>query len=66
MRKVTKETMKEIKKEVKKEFPDDKMMQELHIIRWLDHLKTKGMSVKEKIEYYNSVKSLSVAKPPSP
>jgi len=65
MSKITKEMMKKIRREVEKEFPDDKMMQELHIMRWHDYLKTKGMSVNEKIEYYNSAERRLKTKPVS-
>lgn len=63
MKKVSKAAIRKMKNALKKEFPNDKMMQDLHFIRWLDHLKTEGMSVKEKIQYYNSAKNLFKTKP---
>lgn len=32
----------EMKKELEKEFPKDEMMQQLHLIRWKNYLKTKS------------------------
>ncbi len=38
--------------EVRKEFPDDEMMQELHYVRRLHRLQTKGLSIAERIAFY--------------
>jgi hypothetical protein len=38
--------------EVRKEFPDDEMMQELHYVRRLHQLQTKGLAVAERIAFY--------------
>lgn len=40
--------------EVRKEFPDDEMMQELHYVRRLHQLQTKGLSVAERIAFYQA------------
>lgn len=41
-----------IREEVRKEFQDDEMMQELHYVRRLHQLQTKGLSVAERIGFY--------------
>jgi len=43
----------EVKKELEKEFPKDEMMQQLHLIRWENYLKTKDLSLSKMLEYYN-------------
>ncbi|MCK4419660.1 hypothetical protein KAV79_07620 [Candidatus Aerophobetes bacterium] len=43
----------EMKKELEKEFPKDEMMQQLHLIRWKNYLKTKELPLSKMLEYYN-------------
>jgi hypothetical protein len=46
----------EMRKELEKEFPEDQMMQQLHLIRWKNYLKTKDLSLSKMLEYYNAGK----------
>jgi len=41
--------------EVRKEFPDDELMQELHYVRRLHQLQTEGLSVAERIAFYQTI-----------
>lgn len=56
MEKISKKMLQKMEEEIREEFPHDEMMQELHLIRWLSHLEIKGMSIKEKLDYFNSAK----------
>lgn len=63
MREISSQKLKEMRREISLEFPGDKMMQELHLIRWIEYLKTREMSTKEKLDYYNQAKQFIGSKP---
>jgi len=41
-------------REVRDEFPDDEMMQEVHFVRPLHRLQTKGLSREQRLRFFNS------------
>lgn len=43
----------EMKKELEKEFPKDEMMQQLHLIRWKNYLRTKDLPLSKILKYYD-------------
>lgn len=55
-KKLTKVEKERLWKEVKEEFPNDEMMQQVHYVRLLHHLQTKGLSPKERIRFFGNSK----------
>jgi hypothetical protein len=59
MRQITEEEKKMIWKEVLEEFPDDITMQEVHYVHLLHYYQTKGMTSKERINFYSNIQKES-------
>ena len=54
MRRVTKADRERFRKQVQREFPDDEMMQEIHFIRLIHHHLLRGLSVRERVRFFNT------------
>lgn len=54
MHEIPQQEQQAIWEEVRREFPEDRMMQELHYLRRLHALQTRGMSAAEEIAFYES------------
>ena len=59
MRQITDEEKKMIWKEVLEEFPDDATMQEVHYVRLLHYYQTKGMTSKERVDFFSNIQKES-------
>jgi len=59
MRQITDEEKKMIWKEVLEEFPDDITMQEVHYVHLLHYCQTKGMTSKERINFFSNIQKES-------
>ena len=59
MKLVTEEEKKRLWEEAERDFPDDEMMRDIHYVRLLHQRQTKGMSVRERMEFYNAPKTNS-------
>jgi len=44
---------------VRLEFPDDEVMQQIHYVRLIHQLQTRGMSADERIRFYQAAESRS-------
>jgi len=55
MRNISKKKMEELRKEVEKEFPESYGLQQVHLARLITEEKTKGLTRKKLIEYYQKV-----------
>lgn len=56
IRKLTKAEKERLWEEVKKEFPNNETMQEIYYVRLMHYLQTKGLSPKERIQFFGNSK----------
>ena len=54
MRDLAESEKEKLLKEVRLEFPDDELMQQIHYVRLIHELQTRGMSADERIRFYQA------------
>lgn len=50
-----KKKIEELRKEVEKEFPESYGLQQIHLARLIIEEKTKGLTAKERVQYYRDI-----------
>ena len=59
MRDLAESEKEKLLEEVCLEFPDDEVMQQIHYVRLIHQLQTRGMSADERIRFYQAAESRS-------
>ena len=59
MRDLAESEKEKLLEEVRIEFPDDEVMQQIHYVRLIHQLQTRGMSADERIRFYQAAESRS-------
>lgn len=59
MRDLAESEKEKLLEEVRLEFPDDEVMQQIHYVRLIHQLQTRGMSADERIRFYQAAESRS-------